>query len=437
LADKKKPDLTDLSKPDSEVVDASNQAESDASADIVEAELILPEGGPDVASDAASDAAELPPEDDEPKELDDGTPLEEKRPEVEETAETIQPEPDVQRIVEKRGGFIPALIGGVIAAGLGFLVARSDILEPLIPGLENGPDTSEVLASIEAGIQRNTDGLDQVRTDLSAIKVPEAAALAAMGEQITEVQRITSDNALALDDLKTQVSALDARLSELEKRPVFEGVSGADAPAYQQELAALQASIEEQRDAVETMLEQATAAQTQAQALEQNAKAVAEKSAERALVAQLQAELDQGRPFDGTVGSLAASGIDVPEPLAAIATEGVSTLSELTATFPEAARNALAASRSSDGESGSGLTAFIERQLGARSVTPREGTDPDAVLSRAEADLVAGRLSDALTELETLPEPGRKAMSEWTGLAQTRQSAVAAAAELASRVNTN
>ena len=68
--------------------------------------------------------------------------------------------------------------------------------------------------------------------------------------------------------------------------------------------------------------------------------------------------------------------------------------------------------------------------LSVRSVEPREGTSVDAILSRAEAALSQGRLTDTLAEIESLPEVVRSDFTGWTTLAQTRMNALSAAETL-------
>jgi hypothetical protein len=80
------------------------------------------------------------------------------------------------------------------------------------------------------------------------------------------------------------------------------------------------------------------------------------------------------------------------------------------------------------------LSAFLRSQTGARSLTPRSGDDPDAVLSRAEAALRAGDLKAALAEIAKLPQAGQDRMSEWVGLAEKRVSAMEAVESLASEL---
>lgn len=67
-----------------------------------------------------------------------------------------------------------------------------------------------------------------------------------------------------------------------------------------------------------------------------------------------------------------------------------------------------------------------------RSLDPREGTDPDAILSRAEAKLAAGDLSGTLAEITTMPQPAQEAplLEGWRLEAQARLEALASVAAL-------
>jgi hypothetical protein len=84
-----------------------------------------------------------------------------------------------------------------------------------------------------------------------------------------------------------------------------------------------------------------------------------------------------------------------------------------------------------------GVGGFLKRQLGARSVAPRDGSDPDAVLSRAEAAVRDGRVGAALTELETLPPEVQSAMEDWLAQARTRADAEQAVQDLSERLTAN
>ena len=59
------------------------------------------------------------------------------------------------------------------------------------------------------------------------------------------------------------------------------------------------------------------------------------------------------------------------------------------------------------------LRNFLQNQLGMRSVSPRQGNDPDAVLSRAEAAIEAGQVAETLTILTALPPAAHTSMASW------------------------
>ena len=142
--------------------------------------------------------------------------------------------------------------------------------------------------------------------------------------------------------------------------------------------------------------------------------------------AKLQAALDSGAPYGAAVADMA--GQDLPAILTDNAQSGLPTLQTLRTSFPDAARVALdTALQANMGESwAERVGAFLRGQTGARSLTPREGTDPDAVLSRAEAALAAGDLPTALTELDALPPQAQAALTDWRAKADLRLQAATA-----------
>ena len=139
--------------------------------------------------------------------------------------------------------------------------------------------------------------------------------------------------------------------------------------------------------------------------------------------------------LDPALADLRDAGVAIPPPLAEQG-QGVPTLEALRTAFPDAARDALAASlkETAAGDTWERLLAFLRTQSGARSLTPREGTDPDAILSRAEAALAAGDLAGSISEIGGLPAEGQARMTEWVALASRRISATEAAAALAAEL---
>ena len=306
---------------------------------------------------------------------------------------------------EKSGSvFWPLLIGGGLAAVLGFLASEMNLL-----GTRG--DTSDLRAALNAQ-QAQIEALENTQTTAPVVEFPSLDGLTDEFATLTQT-----------------VAALETRLTQVEKRPVSSGSSSA---AYESELAALQASLEEQRSEIEGLLD--------------NALSVEEATAEAARNATLQAALTRitsavngGKPFASALTDLSANGqSDLPAPLTETAETGVVTLINLQSRFPDAARAALATARANGtDDTSAGVGGFLRRQLGARSVAPREGTDPDAVLSRAEAAVRDGRLTDALAELETLPEIAQSAMDDWLADARARQAAEAAVEDLSQRLTAN
>ncbi|TDK44477.1 hypothetical protein E1832_15300 [Antarcticimicrobium luteum] len=280
----------------------------------------------------------------------------------------------------------------------------------------------------------NTAALTALQGRVSGLGIPDLAPVTAKLDGLSDRVAGTED---ALDRLRAELSdlsgtlaALDARLTELEKRPLTEGAAPEAVAAYERELAAMQQALASQRAEVEKMV--AEARETEARASE-----AAQLAANRGAVARLRGALDGGAPYADILEELRAGGLSVPEALSATASGGVVTLAVLRGTFPPAARDALAAARAGTVESDRSIGAFLRRQLGARSVAPRAGDDPDAILSRAEAALTAGRLTETLDEIAALPEPARAALADWTALARQRLSALEAADTLAQSLNTN
>jgi hypothetical protein len=166
--------------------------------------------------------------------------------------------------------------------------------------------------------------------------------------------------------------------------------------------------------------------------------ATARAAVARGALLRVQAALDSGAVFDAALADLAGAGIAVPAALADNA-GGVPALSVLQAEFPEAARAALAAavSQPAGDTLGNRLGSFLRAQTGARALTPRDGDDPDAVLSRAEAALRAGDLDGTLALVDALPPEAQAQMAAWRARADTRSRAAAALAELAATLAQN
>ena len=324
-----------------------------------------------------------------------------------------------------RSSFFPMLLGGILAVCVGVLVAKSPMFETFLPENWRTVSASD-LNDLSQSVQAQNARISDVSDKLAAVPVPDLSgvegAIAAQADKISEL-------GAQIDNLAGTVNALDARLTALEKQPISQGVSQGAIDAYERELKALQDSVAAQRSEIESLL-------TDARAMEENAEMTAQEALARAALTRVLSAIDSGGAFDAALGDLeAVTGTQAPEELASVAQTGVTPMIQLQDAFPDAAREALSAARLAEPDSEHNLRSFLQRQLSARSVTPKEGADPDAVLSRAEAALKEGRLNDALAEIETLPPEASAAMDAWVTRARARRDAQDAAESLAQSLN--
>ncbi|MBD0864850.1 MAG: hypothetical protein GDA36_04165 [Rhodobacteraceae bacterium] len=339
----------------------------------------------------------------------------------------------VERIIEKkRSGFFPAFSGGIIAAMIGFVAGNGDMLDGILPSALQQPDpTVDIrkntgdIADLQlriADVATKQDAIEHV--DLTPIEAQIAAAHNAIAPVAASVDALRGD----LDTISSSLTHLGTQLEALEKRPITESVSKEAIAAYETELARLRDMVAAQRAEYEKML-------SDARAMEANAVKAAQIAAARMAMAQLRSALDGGVPFNTALDMIGTAGFDIPAALTESATSGVITLPALRASFPDVARSALAAARTAESGSVDSIGGFLQRHLGARSVTPREGDDPDAILSRAESALTSGNLSNALAELSGLPETALTELQDWISRAEARADAALAANALAAQLD--
>ncbi len=360
---------------------------------------------------------------------------EEARPADGATAAAPTPQP---QIAEKRGpGFLPLVLGGLVAGAIGYAVPTfllqdeppSEVVPPVV-------DDSRI-AAVEAEIAElsarpaSTAVIDE--SDLEAIRSAQndltdrlgafdariedleaqpltAEAMEALRAQVetlgSDVESFRADLADRIDTLSGDVDTLSGNFESLSGE--FESLSG--------EFETLRGDLGPRLDSVESRLSEVSA---RADDVEADAEAQAREAARN----QIAIALESGAAYAEPLAVLGPA----PWALFDAADNGVATLDELRSDFPALAREALRVARAAETEPG--VASLFRNAFNARSLEPREGDDPDAVLSRAEAAVRAGDLEAALDEIAALPEDARAVLSEWTRRARTRAEAVAAADE--------
>lgn len=323
-----------------------------------------------------------------------------------------------QSVKREQSGFWPLVFGGVVAAGIGGVATVMAL--PYLPAswLPEQP-TAEI--------------------DLTAIQNDAASAAEAAADRRIEELRAELQSAPTADGASTDLTAMQQRIDaqaqqidELVNRPAFD-------PALAERLQTLTAQAAALETQIQTAAEQAqsqiTAAQVEAQKLQEAAEGSTRRAEAVAAIAALQTALDRGLQPDEARQTMEGVGIETPDAL----NREIASLGTLQSEFPDAVRAALRAALREESASGQGnvFTNFLRAQTGARSVEPREGDDPDAILSRANAEVEAGRIGNALTEMDALPDVAKNAplMAEWIAKAAAYRDAQAALSDLSATSN--
>lgn len=358
-----------------------------------------------------------------------------------------RPEPElVSQTVVQKVGFWPLVLGGAVAAGLG--AAATVYALPYLPASWQAAAQVDVAALTDAASAAGAEAAKtEVAAALAAMPAPVAAAdpnpdqidsyireqvkaaLAAAGPvpgQAASTAQPSGDVTARIAALQAQLETQGRQIADLNARPQLD-------PAAMQQVQALAQGAGQIRADIDAAAAQArdslAAVQAEAAATAQRAQAVAS-------VAVLGAALEGGSATPSeAVQQLEQAGVAVPEPLAQ---EDLPTLDQLQMSFDAPARAALTASLKAESKTEGPLGAvsnFLRVQTGARSVEPREGADPDAVLSRASALVAQGDLPTALTELQGLPEAGQAAMAGWVAQANAYLAAETALKDVAKSLN--
>lgn len=317
-------------------------------------------------------------------------------------AEPLAPLPAPKARNAAPATFLALVLGGAIAAGGGFALAR---FQPNLLPVGTQPDAT---AEIQA-----------IKDQIAALPAPASGPDAGLADRLSAIE--------------STLSQLSDRIAAVESRPA--GAADPDlaakVTALQDQIATLSNGSAVPADitaAVESAEARLKAAEDKANALAAQAEAAAQSTRRDAALDRIAAAMDSGAPFAATLSDLP----DLPPALADHAATGIPSIATLREGFPPAARDALeAALRANMGESWTDrVSSFLRSQTGLRSLSPREGGDPDAILSRAEAALAQGDVAAALTELAALPEAAKPALADWSAQAQLRLDAEAALASL-------
>jgi hypothetical protein len=352
----------------------------------------------------------------------DGAPPDAPGEATESPPETLPPAPPS---APAPGGAGSMIIGGVLAAAIGAGAAlvflpegwrrgETAVLDTRIAALE-GQAAGIGASDLRTALEPLEGRLDTLETRIGALEGRSGPDLTPLEDRVSALE--SAPDGVSEPDLNAAIGSLTQRIDRIE--------AGLDAQAR----TAVEAALTEARAQIETRAEQLSARE------ETVAEAQA-RIAARAALAELVAAAESGVPAPGALATLTDQ--TGAEPTLAPLADGLPTLASLQERFAPAARAALAADApEADAPLGDRLLTFLRSQTGARSLAPREGSDTDAILSRAEATLRAGDLQRTLAELDALAGDAAQALAVWRAQAETRLAVLAALDDMQTRLNGN
>ena len=245
--------------------------------------------------------------------------------------------------------------------------------------------------------------------------------LTALRDTLTAVD--SADIKTRLTKLETAVEGLEAQMTSLgeqlqttvsESMERQSAMSAEQAASYQAMIDRLNAELDQlanRQGALQQEIDEVAAANAR---IKEEAQSVVGASQAQKAATDIAAALDTGAAFRPALDVLAGVVEADLSTLQSVADSGVPSLAELKTAFPGLAHEALRASLRAEAEGYTGKAlAFMKSQVATRSLTPQEGNSTDAILSRIEAALAAGNLTECLSEAEALNDAARGPLAGW------------------------
>ena len=286
-------------------------------------------------------------------------------------------------------------------------IAALATLDKRMSALEAGAGTSDV-----AGLGKRLAALEATAAENgpNAAAAAQAAQQAAQGDQQLAAQM--KDLQANIDAARGEIPGLAARVAKLEAGAP-KG-NDADLAAFAGRLDKIEAALAAPKSETRVAAEKPAPAD--------NASAVA------IIAGAIEDKLAAGAPFGAEVAALQRLGVDAAQ-LAALqaVAGGAPTGGALAASFAAVAPQVAAAA--SPAESGGvldRLLAHIHGLVRVHVLSESGGDDPEAIVTRIEAECRRGDIAGALAAFDRLPGTARQAAGDWPVKARARQAADAA-----------
>ena len=329
-------------------------------------------------------------------------------------------------------GFATAGIGLVLAAlGIASLIISRDngvsALDARLAGVELrlrdlssrpppaavDPKALDEVASRVAKLEAAAGATPQAPASDAALAARIAALeaeLKVMAETMGNLGRRTDELLAAAREVRARADATAAALAELAQK--------------------IPAATATERSALEALANRVSAVERSEKAVERSDRTVRLAVAASAL----NAAVARGDAFAAELATVKVLGADprLVEALEPFARTGVPPTAALAREFSELAPSLQQASGASPREGALGkLQMNAEKLIRIRRVDEPAGSDPAAIVARAEAKVSRGDIAGALSELAQLPPDARAPAEAWIKRAQARTAALDASRRLA------
>jgi hypothetical protein len=341
------------------------------------------------------------------------------------------------------------------------LVARLEALEARVEGqgatpaeLEGeGPDLSGRLAEIEAALAQLPDAGPQLAQLEQRLAALESSTTGTQGEAATDEGTAALQDAVAAleerlarlpQDTEGRLSQLDQRLGAAEQAEGRIGQLSGSVDQLTQKLNADEQRTQDLANQLSTLSERVSDAESRLEAAARNR----DRAAALALiVGQLEAAIDEARPYqtqaqalsamtqNGSGGSDASGDDSIGQAVSELepgAASGVASIATLRQSFEPVANEIVHAARAPEGDNLlNRATDNLMRLVTVRPVGDDvRGESAEARVARAEAALDKGNLAAAVAELDQLQGRPAEAAADWLAQAKARVGADQAVARL-------
>lgn len=231
-------------------------------------------------------------------------------------------------------------------------------------------------------------------------------SLISLGEEVTDLQ-------MKLSGLSTNQGLMNELVENIEN-------VGTRLPGLEEELVLLR---EQNRMFANQVAEvRGNTAGLESELVALSSQIVGENSLRNLTLVGIQAAVEAGIPYAAIIGENEINSLELPAIILELSEDGVATLLELQNEFEDLITEALKAVETG-AESGSiqdMARSIVSSLVQVRSLTPREGDDAVAILSRLEERLKKGDLESVLELYGQLPQPVQVTLESWKQKVQNR-----------------